>query len=264
MATPFSHIDSINFSVTPISVLASGTAPRSSLIGRATGFFFTDGERTFLITNRHVCIREKENYYPDIFRILVHVDKNSLRRVRQIIIQLYDEDRRPVWLRHPHLRNSDVIAINVSNYLNEGDIIQPFSERNFVSRQYYLELGTELLIVGYPLGFYDELYNMPVVRSGTLASQYGVGFRGEPFFLIDANIHKGTSGSPVVITRTAFSKTEYTGSTFAFVLQTLLGVLSGRYSMKGIDLGLGIVWFPVVITDIISSQMRGRIIHIDQ
>jgi len=263
MVTPFSGIDPININVIPISVFIRGIAPRPSLVGRATGFFFTVGESTFLITNRHVAIREEENYYPDIFSILVHDDENSLRSVRQITIPLYDEDRNPVWFIHPHLRDSDVIAINVSNYLNETDVIQPLSERNFVSRQYYLELGTEVLIVGYPLGFYDDLYNLPVVRSGTLASQYGVGFGGEPFFLIDANIYEGSSGSPVVITRTAFSKTEYTGSTFGLVLQTLLGVLSGRYIVDGIDLGLGIVWFPVVISEIISSQMRERFIHTD-
>ena len=50
----------------------------------------------------------------------------------------------------------------------------------------------------YPLGqYYDDVFNLQVVRNGTVASAYPMRFRGQPYFLIDARLHEGTSGSPV-------------------------------------------------------------------
>ena len=42
----------------------------------------------------------------------------------------------------------------------------------------------------------------PIVKSGIIASRWKTGFKGKPYFLIDAKLFPGSSGS-VVITKPA-------------------------------------------------------------
>jgi len=51
--------------------------------------------------------------------------------------------------------------------------------------------------VGYPEGWRDELHNLPLVRSGTVASLPRLNFDGRAEFVIDAQVFPGSSGSPV-------------------------------------------------------------------
>lgn len=57
--------------------------------------------------------------------------------------------------------------------------------------------GGDICFVGYPAGLFDEQNNLPVLRSGTIASHPKIFFNGKPQFLIDAHVHGGSSGSPV-------------------------------------------------------------------
>ena len=62
-----------------------------------------------------------------------------------------------------------------------------------------IEIGTSLLVVGFPLGFHDTLHHMPVARQAAVASSFGLRFQGLGYFLTDARTHRGTSGAPVVM-----------------------------------------------------------------
>ena len=62
-----------------------------------------------------------------------------------------------------------------------------------------VEVGTSLLVVGFPLGFHDTLHHLPVVRHAVIASSFGLRFQGKGYFLTDARTHRGTSGAPVVM-----------------------------------------------------------------
>jgi hypothetical protein len=85
-----------------------------------------------------------------------------------------------------------------------------------------LQIGEDVLIMGYPLGkYYDEAYNLPIVRNGIVASAYPVPYKNNPYFLVEARLHKGTSGAPIVtkfknIWKTIDGKTITNG--FAFYL----------------------------------------------
>ena len=63
-----------------------------------------------------------------------------------------------------------------------------------------VEVADDVLIIGYPKGYYDEVNVFPIIKSGIIASKWGRGFRGEPYFLIDAKLFPGSSGS-IVITK---------------------------------------------------------------
>jgi hypothetical protein len=107
-----------------------------------------------------------------------------------------------------------------------------------------VEVGTPLLIVGFPLGFHDAVHHLPVVRQAVIASSFGVRFQGLGYFLTDARTHRGTSGAPVVArSSTADAQLPW----------KLLGVHSARMDMGGRDLeldetlGLNCAWYADIL-----------------
>ncbi len=52
--------------------------------------------------------------------------------------------------------------------------------------------------MGYPLGVYDDIHNLPLLRTGIIASAYPIPFRCKPYFLVDSHLEEGMSSSPVM------------------------------------------------------------------
>jgi S1-C subfamily serine protease len=106
-----------------------------------------------------------------------------------------------------------------------------------------VEVGTSLLIVGFPLGFHDALHHLPVVRQAAIASSFGLRFQGLGYFLTDARTHRGTSGAPVVMRCDSDGQLPW----------KLLGVHSARMDMGGRDLeldenlGLNCAWYAGIL-----------------
>lgn len=260
MVTPFSSrgIDPLNLNVTPIEAISIGRAPEPTTLSTASGFFFIHEGKIYLITNRHVVIDEREDYFPDTIRIFIHNNSADISQIRAINLDLYEEDS-PIWLEHENT-DVDVIAIDISTLLNlPEDIIHFWQARDIPDPSNYLDFGVNCLVIGYPLGFYDLVNNLPVTRNGSIASQYGVAFSGKPFFLIDGNFHPGTSGGPVLIPRTAPRIAGNGESSLGVAIHTFLGVHSAGYEVENVDLGLGVVWYSSLIIDIIERRERGRI-----
>ena len=243
-------IEIVNASVTIIKMIARGLAPKSSILGSATGFFFEDNSKRFLVTNRHVVIDEKEERYPDGLVIQVHTDRTHAPPCREITLALYDKENKPLWLEHPDSNDKnrvDVVVLEIGHELKPSDFIRCWTVGNFISTEAQIAQGTSLNVIGYPLGFYDTVNNLPVTRSGSLASPFWTHFRGQPLFLIDANLHAGTSGSPVILPRSTIPNiSEITNEKFP---HTLLGINSGEY----LGLGLNAVWYAYLLLDIVSQ-----------
>jgi hypothetical protein len=83
--------------------------------------------------------------------------------------------------------------------LPETAVFHAFTPAHLCAPEERVEVGSSLLIVGFPLGFHDTLHHMPVVRRCVLASAFGLRFKGEGYFLTDARTHRCTSGVPVVL-----------------------------------------------------------------
>jgi hypothetical protein len=77
-------------------------------------------------------------------------------------------------------------------------LFQTFTPAHLVEKLDQIEVGTSVLIVGFPLGFHDTLHRLPVARQAVIASAFGIRFQGNGYFLTDARMHRGTSGAPVV------------------------------------------------------------------
>lgn len=249
-------MDPIHLTVTPIFPLAHGRSPMLCQLGMATGFFFYQNSgKKFLITNRHVAIQESKGHYPDSFFIIAHNNTQILSSVNRILIPLYDDNGIPLWYEHPHMKEVDIVALSLDSLLDGTEVIRFITKRHIPTSGYSLGIGSDVLIIGYPLGFYDTKHYLPIPRSGTLASKYGIAFEGQAFFLIDATLHEGMSGSPVIIPMELSEK----GEPPQTAVLEFLGIYSGNFERFGIDLGLGQVWYSELVTEIVNSQTQGSI-----
>lgn len=249
MSKPPGAVEIVNASVTIIKTIARGRAPKPSILGSATGFFYEDNGKRFLVTNRHVVIDEEKQLYPDGLVIQVHTDRTEAPPCREIMLPLYDEGNKPLWLEHPKSNQEnriDVVVLEIGQELKQSDFITFWNVVNFISAEAQLAQGASLNVIGYPLGFYDTVNNLPITRSGSVASPFWTHFRGQPLFLIDANLHAGTSGSPVILPSSRVPPiSEIPNERFPY---TLLGINSGEY----LGLGLNAVWYAYLLLDIVS------------
>ena len=134
--------------------------------------------------------------------------------------------------------------------------VKAWSSATFLPQHYVISPGDDVFVMGFPLGFHDTAHNLPVFRNAMIASAYGVPFQDSQLFLTDANLHPGTSGSPV-ITKPKNTWVDDKGNVSMVTGTTyyLLGVHSGTYSIttaagQQIPLGLGAAWYVSLVDDI--------------
>lgn len=215
----------------------------------ATGFFFARNDRLFLATSRHVLIDKPSSHYPDRIEIDLHVDENNLAHCVRYSLNLYSQGQ-SLWRQGEDSGGEiDVALIEVNkSYLPVEAIYASFGVADLQPVDVPVEVGTPLLIVGFPLGFHDTLHHMPVVRGAVLASSYGLRFQGQGYFLSDGRTHRGSSGAPVIL-----RKSEKNGDANETMPWILLGVHSARLDMGSRDievdeaLGLNCAWYADIL-----------------
>ncbi len=215
------------------------------LLTGASGFFFARGDRLFLVTSRHVMLDEPSGHYPNRIVIELHTDPTDLTRSTGLSMLLY-RDGRSVWRQGSDSGGPiDVAVIELERAaLPPTVVLRSFTPANLPRSLQEVEVGSALLIVGFPLGFHDALHHLPVVRQAVIASAFGVRFQGLGYFLTDARTHRGTSGAPVVMrSPTADPHLPW----------LLLGVHSARMDMGTRDLaqdeslGLNSAWYADIL-----------------
>ena len=213
----------------------------------ASGFFFENGGRLFLVTSRHVVVDAPSNHFPDRLEIEVHTDAANLAVSTDVSIPLY-LDGQSAWREGQDATGQvDVAAIEIDRTaLPDTALYRAFTPLH-LDTSFAQEIGTSLLVVGFPLGFHDTLHHLPVARQAVIASTFGLRFQGQGYFLTDARTHRGMSGAPVVMrVRTDFPK-------LADVPWLLLGVHSARLDVGPRDfeldeaLGLNCAWYADVL-----------------
>ena len=176
---------------------------QQQLLTNATGFFFQHEERLFLVTCRHVMVDEPTKHFPDRIEIELHIDPDNMASSTGFSIPLY-HDGNSLWRQGIDTAGEvDVAVIEIDQAaLPDTTVYSAFTLKNLLESNEQIEVGTPLMIVGFPLGFHDTLHHLPIVRQGMIASSFGLRFQGEGFFLTDARTHRGISGAPVVTRRT--------------------------------------------------------------
>lgn len=214
----------------------------------ASGFFFERDGRLFLVTSRHVLFDEPSQHFPDRIAIKVHTDIDNMSASTEFSVLLY-RDGESVWRQGSDTAGDiDVAVVELErSALPESMAYSAFNPSHLQTGPDQVEVGTSLLVVGFPLGFHDTLHHLPVARHAMLASSFSFRFMGMGYFLTDGRTHRGTSGAPVVTRRReADSKTDS-------LPWILLGVHSARLDVGTRDLvvdealGLNCAWFADVL-----------------
>ncbi len=224
----------------------------------ATGFFFERDGRLYLVTARHVLKDEASNHHPDSLLIELHVDPANAVKATQFLIPLF-RDGKSLW--HEGVDSAggvDVAAIELDrSALPETLSLKAFTPDHLVTQFDEIEVGTSILIVGFPLGFQDTLHHLPVARQGIIATSFGLRFQGEGYFLTDARMHRGASGAPVVA-RAAAGQSGREDLSWL-----LLGVHTSRMDVNNRDvaederLNLNCAWYADILMKLTQAPAGG-------
>ncbi|HEV2225442.1 MAG TPA: trypsin-like peptidase domain-containing protein [Nitrososphaerales archaeon] len=203
-----------------------------------TAFFFQfkfDETRTIpvLITNKHVISETKEGTF------LLHLaEKDSTGKIipsdesGSITLGEFEKS----WIQHPG--GLDLCAMPIAQLLEAAnkagkDIFYiTFGEEILPTAQVLDELSAveDITMVGYPIGLWDSVNNLPLFRRGITASHPAVDFEREPVGLLDIATFPGSSGSPVMLLNEGSFATKG-GLTVGNRLY-LLGILYQYYYLK--------------------------------
>ncbi|WP_317890034.1 serine protease [Pseudomonas sp. JM0905a] len=170
------------------------------MLTNASGFFFARDERLFLVTSQHVVVDASSRHFPDRLEIELHTDRHNMASSCGFSVPLY-RDGESLWRQGRDTAGGvDVALIELERAALPGAVVyHAFTPQHLQAPGELIEVGTALLVVGFPLGFHDHLHHMPVVRHAIVASSFGLRFQGQGYFLTDARTHRGTSGAPVVM-----------------------------------------------------------------
>ena len=173
-----------------------------SVEGGGTGFFLNHNGETYLVTNRHVVDPEDES--PDQARIWFR-NYRDIANTNHFDISLSGGDSKD-WFGHPESADIDLAVIPLDTRLSSVDDVGSQNHMTgslAFTRQHYIHenisVDNRVVILGYPGDFVDKTTLFPVRRNALISSPYGTRFNGSPFFVTDARMHPGTSGSPVLM-----------------------------------------------------------------
>lgn len=221
----------------------------------ATGFFFEREGRLYLVTNRHVALDEASGHRPERLEIELHTDPDDVARITRFSVPLYAADT-PVWRTLSDAAGLvDIVAVPLDpSALPARLFLHAFTPAHLVAPDDRIEVGTSVLIVGFPLGFHDDLHHLPVARQAVIASAFGIRFQGQGYFLTDARTHRGASGAPVVARAAVDSRAR------APLSWILLGVHAARLDVtrdleQDSRLNLNCAWYAEVLLDLTAEPV---------
>lgn len=221
-------------------------------IGIGTGFFFRHNEKTYLVSSRHVFINEGKNFYPDKVTIRLNRSSTDLTQSGELTFDLYrtgTDDKNWIEIN----REIDLAALEIGD--PKGYILAALSTANLPPKDFRMSLGEQVLVIGYPKGFYDEVHNLPIIRSASIGSAYGVPFKKIPLFLVDSRLHPGTSGSPVITIPKSVIQMPQGGISIVSQPQWhFLGINSGEFG----DLQLNAVWYSYLIPELLKKNEEDK------
>jgi hypothetical protein len=234
---------------------------------QGTGFFCNDNGKSYIVSNRHV-FYPNENF-PD--SVVFHLKTDDLMKVKPVVwypVNVSKEYLRKYLKLHKN-KEVDVAAIVLDSLYNTFKKPWPWPAYAVTipdSMEIDIEnpeIGDNILVVGYPKGFYDEYNLIPIMKSGIISSFYRTNFNNLPYFLIDSKLFHGSSGSIVIAKYKDFffSKGEPLMTPIKDFM--FLGIFSGEpfllgpkietdeeISVKKEYMDLGVVWYPWVIKEL--------------
>jgi len=261
-------VEHLSMITTPV-ILLKGNETVSQGSGFYFGFGHPSGTVLFLVTNYHVVTGyPPERLGPpkgDNIVFYLHKNADNPSDVKQIRFPLFTKDGKPIWLSSEEFPHADVAIIPVVASLCRDAKVFGISEE-WTKGNIKVRPTSTITLIGYPYGYYDTKNQLPVWKTGSVASEPDVDFEGKPLFLVDISAFPGMSGSAAfVIAYGAYETVE--GPTTVGHVQKFLGIYASMQMLEkekyleelsesrlGViikeSLELGHIWKASLITDI--------------
>lgn len=199
-------------------------------------FSFSNGQPVpVIITNRHVV----KNSTRGVFQLTRANNDGTpqIGKFEYIDIEKFERN----WIPHPN-PDIDLCIMPLGPLLHETNekgftfFYRHLDENLLPSTQLLTDLTAveEILMIGYPVGLWDSVNNMPIFRRGITATHPNLNYQGRDEFLIDAACFPGSSGSPILLYNLG-NYTDRQGSTVFGTRIALLGIMYAgpQYTVEG-------------------------------
>lgn len=176
----------------------------------------------FLVTNKHVLPTKAQN---DSIHFRLRNLKTNPPSHFDLVIPIFDKSGKFNSLIQFDPDGNDLVVINVSNFFNRNKNLEYLTEDMFTTsfiirrdsmERAQIDIGDEIIFIGFPNVLYNKRNYSPIVRTGIIATEpsqdyyFNDIYRTNYFkksgeiiperlvgFLIDANVFSGSSGSLV-------------------------------------------------------------------
>jgi hypothetical protein len=237
----------------------------SRQISQGTGFFFGIPnasnviDTVFLVTNYHVITGNSPNTSlaarGDRIAFYLHTRRDDPSQVKQVFLPLYSTAGTPLWEQSQDHPEADLVLVPLPPEAYRDIEMYVFTEE-YTQGRIRIRPTSQATLLGYPYGFSDTVNRLPIWKTGHVASEPDVDFRGTPSFLVDVSAFPGMSGSPVLAVASGVYEAEDGVFRSGKVLR-LLGVFSAmpvirsdNPSIADTSLQLGIVWKSSLIAEL--------------
>jgi hypothetical protein len=275
--------DPLNYCVVRIQTMFNDT-----MVSNATGFYYggtVNGRpNLWLVTNWHVLsgrnaskpkiVLHSQKALPNRLKLELlsnkNIDGNELPGqlfLHEKFLDIYDVQNQALWFQHQTKSLVDVAVINLGD--NFADSLVRGLGECAAQSDMAIEIGNEVFILGYPLGF-SHFINTPIWKRGSIASEPHMETpESKDKIMIDATTRTGMSGSPDIMR----SKTHYLSESGEIKecpnATRFIGVYASRPAPENVgkDSGagdedkrheLGYVFKSGLVHEIITSGIRGH------
>lgn len=260
-----------NFLTTTITKL--DLFSNANLLGTATGFFLRYLDGWGIATNWHVVSgrnpqngqpRHPSGAVPDSCRYHTYRREGDRLLTLQGNVPLGDAmGGTAAWLQHPDMgQNVDVALIPLAT--NDVGSAKNLYDPTGHDPDMFIDLGAELFLPGFPLGFYADGV-LPLWKRASLASSLEFGSGASKFCYVDTATREGMSGSPcLAISNWRHYRLDRETGKVEVIEQPLswrlVGIYSGRkLASDAFEAQIGVVWTENLLRDILRRGVTGSI-----
>lgn len=244
---------------------------------QGTGFFYyefsTDSVKPnsklikdiFLVTNRHIIFHKDSTGQEHVPDNITFYERSFTDSISWSPVTLSRAKFAPVTAVHTN-PNIDVAVIEIFPFLSKHKMLDStnVAKLNGVYEEMIPnknlprpQASDDVIIIGYPKGYYDHKNLFPIVKRGIIASKWGAHFNNNPYFLIDGKLFPASSGSLVLSKPTDFTTINGQAMRSPVKQYTFLGIYSGELFNEEPE-DIGIVWYGNLIKEIIDHGVSYR------
>lgn len=165
--------------------------------------------------------------------------------------RIRDDNNHPLWLTHPE-RDIAVIWIDPPNFAKQNAIEFDLLADEKTIKKYNLNLGDEIITLGFPRGLPANGLGFAILRSGRVASYPVWPVRDFPSFLVDLTIFPGNSGGPAYVVEKVNKNGKFGNEEHA---SFVVGLIAKQVNLNDESLEIGLVIHSSFIRDILLELL---------